>query len=143
MAGRHPLRRPRRRTQAPRAGARPTHLIQFERTDQPQQHESRHRIIDIADAPDLLAALSAAIGVSIVVTKRRHLLLWRDVRIHLDDVEHLGTFIELEAVATPDSDLQHEHRLIQQLRDAFAITDERLIATGYATQLRTQLPDSA
>lgn len=57
------------------------------------------------------------------------------MRIHLDEVERLGTFIELEAVAPPDSDLAHEHRLVAELRDALGITDERLVALGYAAQL--------
>lgn len=57
------------------------------------------------------------------------------VRIHLDEVEQLGTFIEVEAVAPPDSDLTHEHRLVAELRDALGITDERLVALGYAEQL--------
>lgn len=67
------------------------------------------------------------------------LFLWENVRIHLDDVEQLGTFIELEAVAPPDSDLEREHELISHLRTAFAITDERLLATGYAKQLNRNL----
>ncbi|MGH2912528.1 MAG: class IV adenylate cyclase [Solirubrobacteraceae bacterium] len=112
------------------------HLIQFERADEPQQRESRYRIIEVEDAQTLRAALTAAIGLVVVVTKRRQLFLWRDVRIHLDDVEELGTFIELEAVAPPSSDLQHEHQLISQLRTTFDITDERLIPHGYATQLK-------
>jgi adenylate cyclase class IV len=58
-----------------------------------------------------------------------------EVRIHLDEVERLGTFIELEAVAPPNSDLIYEHRLIAKLRDALGITDERLIPLGYAEQL--------
>jgi adenylate cyclase class IV len=58
------------------------------------------------------------------------------VRIHLDTVEDLGTFIELEAVAPPDSDPSHEQALISQLRRSFAITDERLLAVGYAHQLK-------
>lgn len=111
------------------------HVIQFERTDEPQQRESRYRIVDVGDTEALLAALSRALGVAVVVTKRRHLFLWQNVRIHLDDVEHLGTFIELEAVAPADSDLQHEHELVGQLREAFSITDDRLIPTGYAKQL--------
>lgn len=61
------------------------------------------------------------------------------MRIHLDNVEQLGTFIELEAVAPPDSDLVHEHELISHLRTAFAITDKRLLATGYAKQLTRNL----
>ncbi len=70
-----------------------------------------------------------------VVAKRRRLHIWREVRIHLDDVDGLGTFIELEAVAPSRSDLTHEHGLIVELREAFAIGDERLLSLGYADQL--------
>jgi adenylate cyclase class 2 len=115
------------------------HLIQFERSNEPQQRVSQYRIIEIGDGSVLRAALSAAIGVCGVVVKRRRVLLWRNVRIHLDEVEHLGTFIELEAVAPPDSDLTHEHQLVAELRDAFAITDERLVTVGYAEQLRAMV----
>ena len=114
------------------------HLVQFERANEPQQRESRYRIIDIEDGSMLSTPIAAAIGVRVVVTKRRRLFLWRDVRIHLDDVERLGRFIELEAVAQPDSDLAHEHQLIAELRDVLAITDERLVAVGYAEQLRAR-----
>jgi adenylate cyclase class 2 len=112
------------------------HLIQFERPSEPQQRESRYRVIEVEDPVVTLEALTAAIGLTIVVTKRRQLFVWEGVRIHLDTVEQLGTFIELEAVAPPESDLAHEHGLIGWLRDAFEITDDRLLATGYATQLR-------
>lgn len=111
------------------------HLIQFERTNEPRQRESRYRIIEVDDGAALSAALADAIGIRVVVTKHRRLFLWRDVRIHLDEVDQLGEFIELEAVAPPDSDLTHEHDLVVELRAAFGITDERLLAIGYAEQL--------
>jgi adenylate cyclase class IV len=111
------------------------HLVQFERASEPQQRESRYRIIEVSDGEALRAALAAAIGIRGVVVKRRHLLLWESVRIHLDEVEQLGTFIELEAVAAQDSDLTYEHRLVAELRDALGITDGRLVALGYAEQL--------
>jgi adenylate cyclase class IV len=111
------------------------HLIQFERANEPQQRESRYRIIEVGDGSVLRAALAAAIGISGVVVKRRRLFLWRNVRIHLDLVERLGTFIELEAVAPTDSDLTHAHGLVVELRDALAIIDERLVAQGYAEQV--------
>jgi hypothetical protein len=44
--------------------------------------------------------------------------------------------IELEAVASGDSDPAREHELIAELRGAFTISDDRLCATGYADQLR-------
>jgi len=111
------------------------HLIQFQRVNEPQQRESRYRIIEVDDGAILSAALADAIGIRVVVTKHRRLFLWRDVRIHLDRVEQLGEFIELEAVAPADSDLAHEHDLVVELRAAFGITDERLLAVGYADQL--------
>jgi len=111
------------------------HLIQFERASEPQQRESRYRIIEVGDGEALCAALAAAIGICGVVAKRRRLLLWENVRIHLDEVQQLGRFIELEAVAPPDSDLTHEHRLVAELREALGITDERLVTLGYAEQL--------
>lgn len=111
------------------------HLIQFDRASELQQRESHYRIVEVDDGSVLCAALTAAIGIRGVVAKRRHLLLWRNVRIHLDTVEQLGNFIELEAVAPADSDLTAEHQLVQELRAVLEITDERLIALGYAEQL--------
>jgi adenylate cyclase class IV len=112
------------------------HLIQFERAEEPRQRESRYRIVDVDDPRTLLAALNATLGVDVVVAKRRHLFLWQTVRIHLDAVERLGSFIELEAVAAPSSDLRHEHELVQRLRRALSITDDRLLGAGYAQQLK-------
>jgi adenylate cyclase class 2 len=111
------------------------HLIQFERSDEPQPHESRYRIVVIEDGRGLRVALEAALGVNVVVAKRRRLHVWREVRIHLDEVDGLGTFLELEAVARPESDLSRERGLVQVLRDAFAITDTQLLSRGYADQL--------
>ncbi len=111
------------------------HLIQFERPSEPQQRESCYRIIEVDDASTVLAALTAALGVRVTVAKRRRLFLWRSVRIHLDSVEGLGEFIELEAVAPADSDLAHERELVASLRTTLGITDEHLVGLGYAEQL--------
>ena len=62
------------------------------------------------EADALRAALDDAYGTLVTVTKRRHLLLWEGVRIHLDEVEGLGSYLELEAVAEPDSDLARGER---------------------------------
>jgi adenylate cyclase, class 2 len=41
-----------------------------------------------------------------VVTKKRHLFLHANTRIHLDEVEGLGTFVELETVLAGSSDAE-------------------------------------
>jgi adenylate cyclase, class 2 len=114
----------------------PPHLIQFQRPDRPEQRQSSYRIVVVEDADTARAALATALGIVGVVVKRRHLFLWKRVRIHLDEVDGLGHFIELEAVAPVQSDLTAEHRLIAELRERFAITDDRLCATGYLAQLQ-------
>jgi adenylate cyclase class IV len=111
------------------------HLIQFERRDQPEQRTSAYRIIPVDEGVVLRAALEAALGIRGEVEKRRHLFLWRQVRIHLDEVTGLGTFIEFEAVAPAGSDLCEEHQLVAQLRDLFGVNEDRLCALGYASQL--------
>jgi adenylate cyclase, class 2 len=112
------------------------HLIQFQRPDRPEQRQSDYRIVVVEDADAARSALAAALGILGVVVKRRHLFLWKQVRIHLDEVDGLGHFIELEAVARALSDLTAEHRMIAELRGRFAITDDRLCAEGYLTRLQ-------
>lgn len=58
------------------------------------------------------------LGVLVVVEKVRRLLLWHNARIHLDKVRDLGTFIEIEAVADPASDLSIERRHASELEEA-------------------------
>jgi adenylate cyclase, class 2 len=112
-----------------------SHLIHFERADLPEERESRYRIAPVEDGEALLLALEAALGTRGTVEKSRHLFLWKSVRIHLDEVSGLGSFIELEAVAPAGSDLSYERGLVAELREAFGITDDRLCPTGYASQL--------
>jgi adenylate cyclase, class 2 len=110
-------------------------LIQYERTDEAIERASNYRLIPVHDPEGLKHALAAALGILVAVEKSRHLLLWRNVRIHLDDVPRLGSFIELEAVAEPDSDLSGEYQNVAELRGALGITDERILAAGYSDEL--------
>src|SRR3954452_12042097 len=111
-------------------------LIAYERADAAEARESRYRIAPVADPAALREALAAALGTVAVVDKRRRLLLWEGVRIHLDEVAGLGAFVELEGVAADDSDLARETDLVARLRAELAITDDAVEATGYADLLR-------
>ena len=91
-------------------------LIAYHRPDDAQARTSAYRIVDVADPDALRDALDAALGTRVVVDKRRHLLLYENVRIHIDDVDGLGAFVELEGVAAPESDLTLEHELVEHLR---------------------------
>jgi homotetrameric cytidine deaminase len=96
-------------------------LIQYDRPDAAAARESRYRLAPVPDPDTLRASLDAALGTLVVVDKERHLLLWDGVRIHLDTVAGLGSFVELEGVAPPESDLSAEREKVAHLQDALGI----------------------
>jgi adenylate cyclase class IV len=110
-------------------------LISYARADVRGPKVSHYRVVPVLDPPALAAALADALGVRVVVDKRRELLLWHGVRIHLDDVGGLGCFVELEAVATDADGLRGREQDVAALRTALGIADERLVGQGYADLL--------
>ncbi len=110
-------------------------LIQYDRVDADEARESRYRLIPVDDPKTLCAALEASLGLLAVVEKERHLLLWQNVRIHLDRVKDLGDFVELEGVATPDSDLAQELESVTRLTEALEIAPERILRNSYSDQV--------
>ena len=58
------------------------------------------------------------------------------MRIHLDEVRGLGSFLELEAVAEPGSDLTRERAQVARLRELLEISDDALVEGSYADALR-------
>jgi homotetrameric cytidine deaminase len=108
-------------------------LIQYDRPDAPLARESRYRLSAVPDPEELRASLDAALGTLVVVDKRRHLLLCDGVRIHLDTVDGLGSFIELEGVAAPDSDLAPERDKVARLRQALGIGE--ILTDSYSDRL--------
>lgn len=65
--------------------------------------------------------------------KTRRLLRWEQtVRLHLDEVCGLGSFLEIEAVAPAASGLECEHDQVRWLADALRIASADILAAGYA-----------
>jgi homotetrameric cytidine deaminase len=110
-------------------------LVAYAREDEAAARVSAYHLVDVPDPAGTRAALDAALGTTVVVRKRRRLLLWRGVRIHLDEVEGLGSWIELEAVADAASDLAREHERVAELRGVLGIDDAGIVAEGYAALL--------
>ncbi len=111
------------------------HLIAYERADAAQARLSSYRIAPVEHPGELRDALEASLGIRVVVAKRRLLLLWESVRIHLDDVDGLGTYMELEGVAAADSDLTRETVQVAHVRAALGIEDAALQTGSYADLL--------
>jgi homotetrameric cytidine deaminase len=110
-------------------------LIQYARDDRAEARESRYRITPVEDPEALKTSLAEALGTLAVVEKERRLLLWEGVRIHLDTVEGLGSFLELEGVAPEGSDLSGERDRVAQLSEALGLDDSRILADSYSDRV--------
>lgn len=74
-------------------------LIFYERDESSSSGmESIYDIYPVVD-PKLKDFLAEALGVKVVVEKKRRLLKLRNARIHLDEVKGLGSFLEFEVVS--------------------------------------------
>jgi adenylate cyclase class IV len=85
-------------------GQRSAELIQYDRPDDPGARTSTYRRISIAvdQAASLKTALRDSLGELATVCKHRTVAIWRSTRIHLDQVDGLGRFVELETVLGND-----------------------------------------
>src|SRR5581483_6582832 len=108
-------------------------LIAYRRDDATEASESTYVRAAVSDS--VSEALDAALGTTVVVSKRRRLYLWEGVRIHLDEVEGLGSFIEFEAVLPDAGDIETARGKVARLRSELGIEDDALVGVGYADLL--------
>jgi predicted adenylyl cyclase CyaB len=73
-------------------------LIYYLRSDQEGPKRSDYHIFETPDPENLKRVLELAYGIRGVVRKTRYLYIVGQTRVHLDDVEGLGHFMELEVV---------------------------------------------
>jgi adenylate cyclase, class 2 len=107
-------------------------LIWYDRPDQAEPRPSDYTIIPLADSEPLRTVLAGALGISARVHKRRRLLLWQNVRIHLDEVTGLGTFLEFEAVLSQAEPAPSSQNRLNHLAEAFQIAPSDRVAGSYS-----------
>ena len=89
-------------------------LIYYERPNQAGPKDSKVSLTvlpDEATAEQLAATLDIALGTWVKVDKQREIYFIDNVKFHLDEVEGLGTFIEIEAIG--ESPAEHDRLLAQ------------------------------
>jgi len=111
-------------------------LIYYQRSDQAGPKESFYLRTRI-DTPDVLReSLALAWGIGGRVIKQRLLYLVGQTRIHLDDVQGLGSFLELEVVLRDDQSVQDGEREAQRIMQLLQIAPSQLVEVAYVDLLR-------
>jgi predicted adenylyl cyclase CyaB len=105
-------------------------LISYRRPDTAEARGSDFFVCPVTEPATLRAALAHALRTGGSVRKRRHLFLYRHTRIHLDDVEGLGEFVELETVMAGQSEGE-AHAELRHVAAALALKLEDAIPQPY------------
>lgn len=126
------FRVPRGRLKLREAEGETAELIYYERAEESAERWSRFTREPVTEPAGLVRVLTEAFGVLAVVKKKRELYIFRDARIHIDEVEGLGTFVEFEVTGgeTPAS-----VATMRELRNAFGIGDDSVIKVSYSDMI--------
>lgn len=107
-------------------------LIYYKR-DGEDRWQSDYTIAKITDTANLKQILKNLFGILVEVRKKRILYLFKNARIHIDEVENLGSFIEFEVVIHESADEASD--LLKKLRDHFKIEDSLVLKESYSDLL--------
>lgn len=110
-------------------------LIYYRRPDARGPKASEFQTAPVRDAAALRDLLAAALGVTGRVVKRRLVYHVGRTRIHLDEVQDLGTFLELEVELADGEPADAGVREAKRLMGALQIEEDALIAEAYADLL--------
>lgn len=110
-------------------------LIRYERTNVAEVRRSQYSIARTGDPQALLEILSATLERAGTVRKTRTLYMVGQTRIHVDQVEGLGDFLELEVVLRPGQSEAEGKSIAAALLCEFGLADEQLIAEAYVDLL--------
>jgi predicted adenylyl cyclase CyaB len=106
-------------------------LIYYEREDSLGPKPSRYVVSPAPDPESLRSLLAAALGVRGVVRKQRRLYMIGNTRVHLDRVEGLGAFMELEVMLQSGQGVEEGLGVARELMTRLRIGTGELVKGAY------------
>lgn len=106
-------------------------LIFYRRPDTAGPKTSHYRKVEIRDPEALHGLLAEALGVVGEVVKTRRVWVLDRTRIHLDRVERLGDFLELEVVLADDETEAVGAAVARELMARLGVSEEDLVKGAY------------
>lgn len=110
-------------------------LIAYHRSDSDVIRESSWQAYPTGDPDALQNALALTLGQGVTVFKHRTLYLIGNTRVHLDQVDELGQFVELEVVLSADDNPENGVEIANDLVQKLGLCNAEKIAVAYADLL--------
>ncbi len=106
-------------------------LVYYERPDSRGPKRSDYQVFETDDPASLKRTLALALGVRGVVKKIRYFYRAGQTRIHLDEVDGLGQFMELEVMLRPGQSDEQGQAIAGKLMDELGVPREALLEGAY------------
>jgi len=119
-----------------REGKIENYLIHYQRSNKKGPKQSDVVLFKSEPKSSLKEILTKALGILVIVDKKREIYFIDNVKFHIDIVKNLGTFIEIEAIDSNGN--ISKNKLLKQCQfflDLFNISQDDLISVSYSDLL--------
>lgn len=106
-------------------------LIFYDRSNHVGPKQSSYCKSEISDPQGVKEALSKALGIKGFVRKTRRFYLYNQTRIHIDDVEGLGNFLELEVMLNGNQNTEDGIAIAEDIMIQLKIDKHDLVDLAY------------
>ena len=117
----------------------PAELIFYQRDDRDGPKASYYTRSPVTNPEAMHSLLTTALTTRGIVTKERHVYTIGRTRIHLDRVDGLGDFVELEVLLAQDDEEEDGHAEAHEMFAKLGVPESDLVAVAYVDLLS---PDS-
>lgn len=109
-------------------------LVYYERPAQGGPKGSAVELEQLSDSSNLLNILKKVLGVKVVVEKERKIFWIDNIKFHIDQVDKLGSFVEIEAQGDEKQKSQLNEQCVHYVK-YLGIKDEDLLSDSYSDML--------
>src|SRR5690606_21167059 len=114
-------------------------LIAYDRNNQAGPKGSSFSLAKLENTEAVREALTRSLGIKVIVDKRREIWYLDNVKFHIDEVDGLGSFMEIEAGnLLADLDIEALKEQCELHMKALGIKDEDLLQYSYSDMLMEQ-----
>jgi predicted adenylyl cyclase CyaB len=113
-------------------------LIHYHRPNIAGIRQSVYVRTPVSEPRVLQAILTDTMGQLGIVRKHRTLYLIGQTRVHLDEVEQLGSYLELEVVLEEGQAREEGERIASHLIEKLQLSQEPLIAESYLERIQSK-----
>lgn len=119
-----------------REGNIENNLIYYERANDAGPKTSAFTLTPVTDAAALKYSLAQALGIMKVVEKKREIYYIENVKFHIDELNNLGHFVEIEACSTGTAfTIEELHGQCALYMQHLNILPEHLLSQSYSDMI--------